>query len=466
MRQADGSDLLGANDARSASIGIIYVAPGDDRPSVLEAILMQDKLGRKQVAVVLPENSRAFQRPVDFDGLKNMRRGLKAEIIFVTSGVSGPAEFARQRRFTVYTSWDSYKSAVRAESPDIAKKGLLLFNRNKPKLVPNANAPAPLESFDDPAPLQPLAAPIMPVSMPPPIAAVPLDDDDDVAWDEPTPMMPFLASSGAEIVDSNLVAHDEWVRPSPPSAQDAGPFVAPVVPIPEVEDAKPVRPRSKTGPIPIPIPIPISLPQSGASTKPLAPGARGTNGPASPPVRSGNTGKQAAIGAGAVGAGAAAAYMAASRSPVAGGAQPPIRGNVGGTGSGGGGGGRSRRRSTRQLLAILLVILTLLLLAGIAFASPIVPAIKGLLAGSTLNATVTITPDHQLVSDSFVVTAVTGTPDPTAHQVQARMVSYTTPSPSQSAPVHATGTYPGAYATGTLTFANIGNVIVSSSLNF
>ena len=455
MRQADGSDLLGANDARSASIGIIYVAPGDDRPSVLEAILMQDKLGRKQVAVVLPENSRAFQRPVDFDGLKNMRRGLKAEIIFVTSGVSGPAEFARQRRFTVYTSWDSYKSALRSELPDNgnAKKGPLLFNRNKPKLVPNAPAPAPLESFDEPAPLspQPLAAPIMPVSVPPPIAAVPLDDDDDKAWDAPTPMVPFLAASGAEIVDSSLVADDEWVKPSQQSAQDAGPFVAPVVPIPEDEDAKPVRPRSKTGPIPIP--IPISLPQTGASTKPLVPGARGTNGPASPPVRSGNTGKQAAIGAGAVGAGAAATFTATNRASVAGGAQPPIRGNVGGSG-GGGGGRRSQRRSMRQLLAIALVILTLLLLAGIAFASPPGQSLIGHITGSTITATVTITPAHQPVSDSFVVTAVTGTPDPTAHQVQARIVSYTSPSGSGSA--GATGSISGANATGTLTFINTG----------
>ncbi len=49
MRQGDGADLLGANDPRSASIGIIYVAPTDDRQSVLAAILTQDKLGRKQV---------------------------------------------------------------------------------------------------------------------------------------------------------------------------------------------------------------------------------------------------------------------------------------------------------------------------------------------------------------------------------------------------------------------------------
>ncbi len=439
MRQADGSDLLGANDARNASIGIIYVAPGDDRPSVLEAILMQDKLGRKQVAVVLPENSRAFQRPVDFDGLKNMRRGLKTEIIFVAPGVPGPAEFARQRRFTVYTSLDSYKSALRAESPDNgnAKKGLLPFNR-KPKLVPNANAPAPLERFDEPAspPPLPLVAPIVSMSAPPPIASVPFDDDEDIKWDEPTPIVPFLAPGGADVVNSSLVAGDEWAKPSPASQQDAGPYVAPVVPFPEDEEEKPVRPRSKTGPIPIP--IPLSLPQTGATTKPLASGAR-----------SGNTGKQAAVGAGAVGVGAA--FAATNRAPVASGGQPPIRGNASGSGRGG---GRSRRRSTRQLLAILLVILTLLLLAGIAFASPMGKGLIGNITGTTLTATVTITPNHQPVSDSFVVTAVTGTPDPTAHQVQARIVSYT--SPSQSASANATGSIAGANATGTLTFINTG----------
>src|SRR6516162_1066711 len=99
MRQGDGTDLLGPNDPRSATIGVVYVAPSDDRQSVLTAILTQDKLGRKQVVVVLPERNKAFQRPVDFDGLKNMRRGLKSEIIFIATTGPGPAEFARHRRF-------------------------------------------------------------------------------------------------------------------------------------------------------------------------------------------------------------------------------------------------------------------------------------------------------------------------------------------------------------------------------
>jgi len=150
-----------------------------------------------------------------------------------------------------------------------------------------------------------------------------------------------------------------------------------------------------------------------------------------------------------LGVGAAAAFAATSRAPVAGGGQPPIRGNTSGSG-----GGRFRRRSTRQLLAILLIILTLLLLAGIAFASPMGQGLLGNITGSTVKATVTITPAHQKVSDSKVIPAVTKNPDPTA-EVLARILSDTTSSGSGIA--NATGSLPGARATGILTFANIGN---------
>src|SRR5579859_387932 len=458
MRLGDGSDLLGANDPRSAFIGIIYVAPTDDRSSVLEAIFEQDKLGRKQVAVILSENSRAFQRAVDFDGLKNLRRGLKTEIIFVIPGAPGPADLARQRRFTVYTSLDNYISAVRAEPPDNGnvKKGLPLFNR-RPRLVPNANAPVPLESFDEPASPLPLIAPVIPLSVPSPVAAMPFDNDEVITKDEPVPVQPFVDTGGASAAGTNADTDDEWVQPSP-AQQNTVPYVAPVIPVLEDEEIEPLRPRSKSGPIP----IPIALSQTGATTKPLTPGARGANGSAST-TRSGNTGKQAAIGAAAVGAGMAAAFAAASPTPtpVAGGGQPPMRGNTSGSGGGGGGGGGGRRpgrRSTRQLLAILLVLLTLLLLAGIVFASPPGQSLIGHITGSTVTATVTITPLHPTVSDSFVVTAVTGTPDPAAQQVRARVVSYT--SPSQSASAGATGSIPGRQASGTLQFLNLSTVSI------
>src|SRR5437879_11610953 len=115
MRQGNGSDLLGPSDPRSATIGIIYVAPNDDRESVLAAILTQEKLGRKQIAIMLPEQNKAFQRPVDFDGLKNIRRKLQAELVIVAPQGSGPAEFARQRRFTYFSSDDNYKESLQEE---------------------------------------------------------------------------------------------------------------------------------------------------------------------------------------------------------------------------------------------------------------------------------------------------------------------------------------------------------------
>jgi hypothetical protein len=455
MRQGDGSDLLGAHDARSASIGIIYVAPTDDRPSVLEAILMQDKLGRKQVAVVLPENSRAFQRPVDFDGLKNMRRGLKTEIIFVAPGVPGPAEFARQRRFTVYTSLESYAAALRAEVPDNgnAKKGLPLFGR-KPKLVPNLNEPAPLVDLDDLRPPEPLPAPISPVAAASePVSETPFlsdppdddhdtdhdrdrDDDGEKRWD----IDPLIALGGAGVVGADLAA-DDWMSSASTQEGDpgSGSYVAPPM---EDENAQPVssRPRRDPGIIPLPFTLPAAQPRPISGKLPAA-NAPGSSASASLPVSS------------------RAAYTTPGPPPVPiavpppGGGQPPFTGNTGG--SGGGGRGGPQRRRTRQLLAIALIILTLLLLAGIAFASPVGQGLIGHFTGSTTTAIVTITPDHQPVSVSLVIVAVTGKPTPTVQQVQATILSYTTPTP-QSASANATGSIRGANATGTLTFINTG----------
>jgi len=153
MRQDDGSELLGANDPRSATIGVIHVAPNDDRQSVLAAILTQDKLGRKQVAVVLPEDNRAFQRPIDFDGLKNMRRGLKAQIVFVAPSGPGPAEFARQRRFPVYSSLESFVESLQDESSapeEDTQKGWSFGRRKKARKVdPETPVPLPTNTTED-----------------------------------------------------------------------------------------------------------------------------------------------------------------------------------------------------------------------------------------------------------------------------------------------------------------------------
>src|SRR5437868_1120188 len=145
MRQGNGTDILGLNDPRAANIGIIYVSPTDERRNVLAAIITQEKFGRKQVAVVLPPLNKAFQRPADFDDLKSMRNRLQTEVVFIAPSGPGPGEFARQRRFPVYSSLESYAQALRDEQPveETPKKGR--FGAPKPKAaeVPPPLAPVP-----------------------------------------------------------------------------------------------------------------------------------------------------------------------------------------------------------------------------------------------------------------------------------------------------------------------------------
>src|SRR5947209_952435 len=183
MRQGNGSDLLGANDPRSATIGVIYVAPNDDRESVIAAILTQEKLGRKQIAIVLPQQNKAFQRPVDFDGLKNMRSTLQANLVIVAPHGSSPAEFARQRRFTYFTSLENYGKSLREENEAArasraSRGGRWPFSRRQPRLQPIVN-----DANDAPDDVQVIPVPLPPVPAAPPpspqtVNEVPVDQED------------------------------------------------------------------------------------------------------------------------------------------------------------------------------------------------------------------------------------------------------------------------------------------------
>ena len=94
----------------------------------------------------------------------------------------------------------------------------------------------------------------------------------------------------------------------------------------------------------------------------------------------------------------------------------------------------SRRRRPRRLVAFVLVALVVLLIIGsLPF---LVPYLLGIIPASA--ATVTITPASKHLDKTYTVLAVTGTPDPTQMQVQARIISYTTPTKSMT--VNATGT--------------------------
>lgn len=163
MRQTDGTDLLGANNPRSSDMGVIYVSPEDDRQSVLAAILTQDKLGRREIVVVLPESNKAFRRAVDFDGLKSMRRGLQAQLVFISPSGSSPAEFARQRRFPVYPSLESYVQALREEdqTQGAAGWGRVFGRRQKAAGREVAPSPSPVPGENE-QPQPPSSAPAAP----------------------------------------------------------------------------------------------------------------------------------------------------------------------------------------------------------------------------------------------------------------------------------------------------------------
>lgn len=206
MRQGNGTDLLGINDPRSASIGIIYVSPNDDRKSVLAAILTQEKLHRKQVVVVLPNQNKAFQRPQDFDDLRTIRRTLQAQIIFVAPG--GPAEFARQKRFPVYASLEQYAQTLRNEDvvgePAAEKRGW--FGRGKPRNVPPTPAGAP--------------------GTPRPVDADDLDavDADDMRQREEienTPDIPPLAVSSGTVATAHAAQQAEDDKQEPKKSSSA-----------------------------------------------------------------------------------------------------------------------------------------------------------------------------------------------------------------------------------------------------
>ncbi len=405
MRQGDGTDLLGPSDPRSASIGVIDVAPNDDRQSVLTAILTQDKLGFKQVIVVLPDQNKAFQRPVDFDGLKNMRRGLKAEIVFIAPSGPGPAEYARQRRFPVYSSLESFSQSIRLETVasgtanGSSKRGLFGFGRKQE--ITTAVVVAPVSTSR--------------------------------AGEENVSSLP---------VNGTLSAPQNSYSPKPgPDVDGASEnngiiTFSSTTPRPKITRKFPVLPAEVVA---VPIVASELSSQRNGST------ATTTN-------KRSNTGKMAAVGAGAaaVSVGATKAGGAVDGS----GGQPPSGSAPGGPG-GSGVGGTSRR--TRILLAILLGILTVLLIGGITVAA--LPGgfnnLPHIIPGTTATATVTITPDSKDESNIFQIVGVTSTPKPGTREVSARIISAT--SPAQSKTVQSTGSIPGTRATGALTFLNSGS---------
>ncbi len=461
MRQGDGSDLPGVNGPRKTDIGIIYVAPSDDRQSVLTAIHTQDKLGRKQVVIVLPEENKAFQRPTDFEGLKSMRRDLKAQLVFIASSGPGPAEFARQRRFPVYSSLESYARSLQEldRLNSGSKKGWSLPWQKSAAISPVAAGKAEA--------IRPL----------PNIAAVSSnqagseDDDTTVHQGAPgvNPLLAGAAGAAAVLGIDALTSHgnnpststdpNDWERLPPPNT--AGPASDKVLsedtptqantavpsfssadaenrPEPKIIELAGQRGRN-SGELPLPVIAPV------AAVQPHIPPA-----PASTTTRQRNSGKMAAVGAASSAAGVATMGRTARGGIVV----PPTRGTPIGTGGSGPGGTRAGP-VWRWVVAVVLILFTGGICTLIAYANPaILGPLKNLVPGITPSATVTITPASSDLTNTYEIFGVTGTPDPSQRQVQARQLSST--SPTQSRTVNATGVMQtsGIQATGTITFYN------------
>ncbi|MDQ2905568.1 MAG: hypothetical protein M3Y81_18745 [Chloroflexota bacterium] len=489
MRQGDGAELLGSGDPRSASIGVIHVAPTDDRQSVLAAILTQEKLGRKQVAVVLPEHNRAFRQSVDFDGLKGMRRTMKADIVFIAPSGPGPADFARQRRFQVYSSLENYIKSFQdgpqdagGQRPGVRRKSR--FFGGKEKSAAAAGTPPMIVEADPQTPQTPY-----PVSMP-------QEEEQggghghagDVAIGAGAGLVagaglealasrpaPALSAGEGSRRDAPLYPHAgdedlETMPPAQPVASNAAnnvpgaitntPPVAPAGPADQgmrpgdaadAEDTMIMGAGAGTGP------GIIQFPQSqsrGRTTGklPIADMSTDQQMVSPPPARQRTSGKIPVVGAAALGAGAGAGAVMAGRGAV--GAPPPVRRNVGG-GPGPAGPGNRRRRPWWMLALIALLLLSLLLCAALAYAKPSILGSfgKALPIGVT-TATVTITPKSVDLKNQYLITGVTGTPDATRRQVQARQFSANPGSQSQT--VNATGhaQTPGANAGGMIRFTN------------
>jgi hypothetical protein len=482
MRQGNGSDLLGVNDPRSASIGIIYVTPTDDRKSVLAAILTQEKLGRKQVAVALPAQNKAFQRPADFDDLRGLRRKLQSQLVFIIPGGSGPAEFARQRRFVVYSSLENYTSALRdqdiapAEQP---KKGIRgLFGSSRFKNTPPVSPDAAAEPSADEEVEEPIRNRRNGVRNPPPPRSRPLDrvptnsDDEYEDDDQANGLGPALiggAAAGAAFAGAEAI-YNSQARSTPhlDASHHDEEYVDNIDAMnvadmhDGIEDDEEEDDDAVSLPAPMPIPVstadaprnsatgPSSAGQSsqpgapeaidlqpvrprGRSTLKLPPredaavaaGAANVATSSRTPQRTRNSGKLA----GAAAVGSAVAASAATAHHATGSSQPPTRGNIGR--GGGGGGPRRNNRPNRPWWIVALLILGVLVVLfaivySLAYAYPRafnfpVPSIPGVKTASP--ATVTITPDSKVVANSYVLIAVPGTPNADQHQIAARTVS-------------------------------------------
>ncbi len=445
MKQGNGTEILGPNDPRAASIGIIHVSSTDDRRSVLAAIITQEKFGRKQVAVVLPPQNRAFQRPADFDDLKSMRNRLQTEVIFIAPSGPGPGEFARQRRFPVYSSLESYAQALRAEEPveEAPKRGW--FGGPKPKVA-------------DTAPPTPSA----------PVGPAEEQADHDTIGPSAAPFLGGMVAGGA-----GALAADQLLRPdhragtssAAPVSHDAedelqfapDPSVPPAMPLSSLPPQANVPNAPTRGRSPAPTSS-EATPRQPRITGDLAKAAPAAPLPPLQPAPMNRASRQQNSGKTAAAPTAAASGIVAGRATTGGNLPPQGTPSV----TKRSGGPQGRGRLGWLIVLALLLLLALLLCPFMAFAFPkqtqavtstVSNMVSNLVHPQSSPPTVTITPASQVVQNPYTIQAVTTGASAAQHQVAARILTAT---PSQQKTVTATGHVKvnPAPAKGVVTFTN------------
>jgi len=160
-----------SNDA--GDFCMIYIEPTDERGPLLDCIGEQ----KKPVVIMLPVKSRlkVFQHPDDFSALKQVKRQLDLQVVFVISGNELLRKLAWRNGFPAYVSIDALADSI--------AKGQLALSRQRTlarKTVPLspftpetertifARSTAPLEPI--PSFVQQSAPKAVPPSQPPPVA--------------------------------------------------------------------------------------------------------------------------------------------------------------------------------------------------------------------------------------------------------------------------------------------------------
>jgi hypothetical protein len=517
MRQGNGSDLLGLKDPRSTKIGIIYVASNDDRKSVLAAILTQEKLGREQIAIVLPENqpSKAFQHLQDFDDLRTIRRKLRAQLIFIAPAGPGPAEFARQRRFSVYSSLESYTEALRAESlfaetsnkqkkdrsfgfgrkaaalGGVAaamalsgKKGQSVSMASLPSNKRTENTPDQTTSscIDLSNPNQDQQAPLpredkeLVLSESDQVPSMPVvDENDDIDQFNAKERLTVASDATADAVNTNSLVGKSIQKPITPD-------IFAVASIGDDWDALPPAPSTSSPQKDISVTSSAlnAKPSLPPSSIPKTPDPAGGAEPGiielSPLPRT--VSSRSTVKLPAVGENTATSTVPSSEPPLShtlskssntgkaevttgalAAALPSRAVSVSRSPMRSGKATqtevRRKKRGLGGLIVVLLIVALLLLCSGVA------NSVVGLqlfhFVGNSAPATIAITPDSKLEQDSYVIQAVTGNANLAKRQVMLRQLSFSPKEQSKVVTATGVGHVPAQAATGKLTFYNGSN---------